>query len=382
MNAPVTFEFMPGEPLRCLPCFVPKPWGQEVWFTGSEKRGESCVENSLGQTLPLSLFLHAFGTDYFGKNFHLAETKLPLLKRLDTHNEPVFGDLYTEVHQEKNEVYICTSVSPNVWPSGVGKLRFGISHASLSNCRQDFATWKENFESVLLKYQAVRREVDGKIEEFAKKYLQKEISAVSLDELKSLKKKLPLELLSIEKELAEKSQSFVGEFPMVPGSVARVPQGVPHSLQAGVQVIEFQTPTYERLIVSFQQKVLTQQSWDVQAALSAISECESLKSPLVLLELENPVQRIVDFPDVVVDSVRLDAADDCARALGGGVIYCLPGVSLCRETTLLQGEAWLVPRKLNSHYTFVATGSAKSSRGLSRVLLSPLLSKGLKSDLT
>jgi hypothetical protein len=49
--------------------------------------------------------------------------------------------------------------------------------------------------------------------------------------------------------------------------VIKIPLHVPHALQHGVRVVEFQTPAYERKIISFGQKVLTQKGWDVERAL-------------------------------------------------------------------------------------------------------------------
>ena len=47
-------------------------------------------------------------------------------------------------------------------------------------------------------------------------------------------------------------------------------QDVPHSLRQGVEVIEFQTPVYERLILAASQPVQTQNHWDSAAATDAM----------------------------------------------------------------------------------------------------------------
>ena len=62
-------------------------------------------------------------------------------------------------------------------------------------------------------------------------------------------------------------QAFTGSRALRKGDVVQVAPHVPHSLQQGVQVFEFQTPTYERNIISFNQKVLTQDHWDSDYAI-------------------------------------------------------------------------------------------------------------------
>jgi len=54
------------------------------------------------------------------------------------------------------------------------------------------------------------------------------------------------------------------------GDCVEVKPGVPHSLRRGVEVIEFQTPVYERLILAASQPVQTQNHWDSAAAAEAM----------------------------------------------------------------------------------------------------------------
>jgi hypothetical protein len=44
------------EPVRLCPAYIAKPWGQEIWFTGIEARGESGIATNAGE-LPLSQYL-------------------------------------------------------------------------------------------------------------------------------------------------------------------------------------------------------------------------------------------------------------------------------------------------------------------------------------
>ena len=69
-----------------------------------------------------------------------------------------------------------------------------------------------------------------------------------------------------------------------------------------MRVFEFQTPTYERNIISFNQQVLTQNHWDSEYAVSKMS-LEGPAAPQLELLEENAAElteRIVDFDDFEV----------------------------------------------------------------------------------
>jgi hypothetical protein len=67
-------------------------------------------------------------------------------------------------------------------------------------------------------------------------------------------------------------------------------------------VVEFQTPSYERKIISFAQKVLTQDHWDSREAVARML----LGGPAICSQREHAapsgvkVEQIVDFPDFEV----------------------------------------------------------------------------------
>jgi hypothetical protein len=82
------------------------------------------------------------------------------------------------------------------------------------------------------------------------------------------------------------------------GDVVVVPNWVPHSLQHGVRVVEFQTPTYERRIISFAQQVLTQDHWDSERAIMGMKLDAPADAPF-----ESPAngwQRLARFEDFSV----------------------------------------------------------------------------------
>ena len=101
-------------PQRLTPISIPKPWGREIWFTGMEARGESAIALAESDTVPLGTYL-ALAPG------HLTGGRTPvLLKILDPRPEPVLGELYLEVHETKQEVYVVTAIDAAAWPEGTG----------------------------------------------------------------------------------------------------------------------------------------------------------------------------------------------------------------------------------------------------------------------
>ena len=93
--------------------------------------------------------------------------------------------------------------------------------------------------------------------------------------------------------------------PLRLGDVVVVPTWLPHSLQHGVRVVEFQTPTFERHIISSSQKVVTQDHWDSAAAIARMQ-----LAPPAEVDFQNiapGVERIVTFDEFAVWRVQLAA---------------------------------------------------------------------------
>ena len=91
--------------------------------------------------------------------------------------------------------------------------------------------------------------------------------------------------------LRDAMNEFTAQRNLHVGDVINVNPHVPHSLQHGVRVVEFQTPHYERYILSFAQKVLTQDHWDTERALDHVQ-----------LDLEETeVQEISETESLVAD---------------------------------------------------------------------------------
>lgn len=296
-------------PVRLIPVHIPKPWGQEIWYSGMEQRGESRALLADGTELPLS--------SYLGHDPHRSSANEPvlLLKVLDPLPEPVRGDLYLEVHREKREVYIVTHIDGTAWPDGTGGIRFGMSQEKRADHADD-ATFRGAFLEAVKSYEKVRRAIDsGTVSPF-----------------------LVMQELSLRKRM----DAFTHMRPLKVGDVVHVPTWFPHSLQHGVRVVEFQTQTYERLIVSFAQKVLTQDHWDTADAIDGMSVGPP---PLQQPEHVSPgIERIARFDHfnvwrVCSDAGRFALPDELPYA----VVMCLGGPASIGALRLAPQQAALIP---------------------------------------
>jgi len=273
-----------ADPVKLIQHREAKPWGAELWYTGIEKRGVSGVETTGGEKLSLAAYLAALAGEENCRSKTFAH--VPLLKILDPFPEPEKGCLYIEVHTEKWETYIITSVDRSVWPDGRGRVLFGFSQEKIDA----FAGNEENFKAALLQdakaYESVRRALDGG-------------QAVSE------------ELRSQEQAAWQRLRTYFGFLEVEPGSIVRVPPFIPHSLQNGVRVVEFQTPTYERLILAFNQRVLTQNHWDSEDALqrSVFKSTQQLVADASTFSTEatSAWKAVVAFPEFTVQRAQVGA---------------------------------------------------------------------------
>lgn len=262
----------PRQPVALAPVAIPKPWGQEIWYTGMESRGESQVVID-GTSLPLS--------EYLAHNPDRLANRAPvlLLKILDPKPEAVLGDLYFEVHEEKQEVYVVTHVDPGAWPNGEGGIRLGMCQAK----RADYAD-AQSFRAAYLEtvraYEHIRRQIDE--------------HNAAID---------PAE----ERAARAAMDAFAAQRKLRVGDVVRVPTWTPHSLLHGVRVVEFQTPTYERYIISFAQQVLTQDHWDSAYAIAHMHV--DAPAPEIFEQVQTGVERVAEFTDFNVWRVDLAAAE-------------------------------------------------------------------------
>ncbi|MEM9741657.1 MAG: hypothetical protein AAF918_03135 [Pseudomonadota bacterium] len=294
-------NFRLDQPLRLKPITIPKPWGEEIWYTGSEKRGESRVEGDSG-ALPLAAFLALDPAAV------TAGLPLVLLKVLVSDPVPGRGELYLEVHREKAEAYLVTALDAGAWPTGQATMRYGI-----------------------------RAEV-------RRRYATDDALRAALADAAS---KLEAEPARVEYRQA--LDAFFDTLPLTPGSHILSPPGIPHSLPHGVRIVEFQTPTYERLILAASQPVVTQERWDSQTAaqilaLHSPSRAENSASQSEPTELPAGHRQLAAFNDFGARQLEL-GSEPLRLPVGSGaaVALCTRGVVRLGDITLAEEQAVLIP---------------------------------------
>lgn len=247
-------------PMKLDRVHIPKPWGQEIWYTGIEKRGVCSI-----QTIPLPWLLDVFGSSLTG-----TDSLTPiLLKILDPLADEIYGDLYFELHEEKREVYVVTHVDKSAWPDSVGKIRYGFNQDKIDEYA-DPQAFKQAYLASVEAYQQVRNQIDSLLDGVRSTHHFNKNAMVPLATKIQWESEVDPHLLSREKSLRDAMDAFSGLRDLHVGDVVQVHPNTPHSLQHGVRVIEFQTPHYERYILSFAQKVITQDHWDTEKALRRV----------------------------------------------------------------------------------------------------------------
>jgi len=304
-------------PVVLNPITIAKPWGQEIWFSGIEHRGESTVSQGTTQ-LPLSAYLALAPT-------RLVRRAAPLLlKILDPNSTPETGCLYFETHNTKHEVYVVTHIDAQAWPNGQGAIRLGMDQTRRQSYPSD-DEFRAAYLQAVQRYEEVRRQID----QGAQLHDEEQTRRADMEAFTSLQ---ALEV----------------------GDVVQVAPHIPHSLQNGVRVFEFQTPTYERNIISFNQRVLTQNHWDSKYAVDNMSLAGPTDPHLeILTESQNErIERIVDFDDFEVLRATLAANHSLDADLSAGYVMlailegdlridCVAGTALLGADT--EDRAALVP---------------------------------------
>jgi len=288
-------------PIELKPIAIAKPWGQEIWYTGIEARGQSLVTSG-GADVLLPWFLSVAPRRLVSEQHR----HLNLLKILDPLSEPVFGDLYFELHEKKQEVYVVTHVDQNAWPEALGKIKIGFNQHYRAQFPSD-AEFVAAFGLAVKQYEMVRREIDSQLDERRLAAGIELAEPVPASQTKQWLTAIGTDLLGREQALREKMDAFKGDVNLAVGDVLQVPCFTPHSLMHGVRTIEFQTPVYERQILSFAQKVLTQDTWDTDVALQTMSLDDHQLEPLALIARQQggAVERVVDFSDFSVQRITL-----------------------------------------------------------------------------
>ncbi len=286
------------------PIAIGKPWGQEIWYTGVEARGQSGFSDG-AFSVPIPWLLALLPKRLLGAE----QTSLNLLKILDPLPEPVYGDLYFELHEEKQEVYVVTHVDSQSWPDGEGGIRFGFE----PNVLDEFDgpdEFRQAYLQAVQNYEQIRRQIDKIFDQRRREQGLDLNQPVETDLLKEWHRQLTPELQQQELVLREAMNRFTHLQGLREGDVVKVPCLTPHALQHGVRTVEFQTPVYERKILAFGQKVLTQERWDTEAAVDLMSLQPQVEQKLTVLEEGQGVCRelVVSFDDFQVQRVTLAEA--------------------------------------------------------------------------
>lgn len=288
-----------NRPLLLNTVRIEKPWGEEIWYTGVEQRGVCRV----GRT-PLPWLVGLAAEHCRGA----ASDELILLKILAPLAAPVYGDLYFEMHEQKVEVYVVTHVDESAWPGGAGAIRFGFDRHRLSEF-ESVDAFKQAWLDSVNAYREIRVEIDRLFDEFraAQGIGHNDVIPPALG--KQWNSRLDSALRAREEECRSAMNAFSQLHPIKPGDVVRVPPFTPHSLQHGVRVVEFQTPHYERYILSFAQKVLTQPHWDTVQAADKIHWHANFDTSLETIESgdSHRVDQVADFTAFEVRRLHLDA---------------------------------------------------------------------------
>lgn len=322
------------EPMKLDRVHIPKPWGQEIWYTGIEKRGICSV-----QSVPLPWLLDTFGSLLSG-----TDSLTPiLLKQLDPLPDEIYGDLYFELHEEKREVYVVTHVAKSAWPDSVGKIRYGFSQNKISEY-DDPKAFRQAYLKAVRAYQKVRNKIDEILDDEKLKHQLDLDEPVPVSTLRRWQREIDPHLRQQEDSLRKAMNSFSALKDLHVGDVVAVHPHTPHSLQHGVRVIEFQTPHYERYILSFAQKVVTQDHWDTEKALAQVKfDRIDPSDPVNTLSTEGE-SIIADFEEFTASGILLKAGMEWTLNVE---TYCLvigvQGSARIGSHTLQPEEGFYIP---------------------------------------
>ena len=137
----------------------------------------------------------------------------------------------------------------------------------------------------------------------------------------------------------EAVQSLMNPVDLRPGDAVTIPLGVPHSLLKGVHVIEFQTPVFERKVLAASQPVLTQQGWDIDAAVAAM---DLAVQPSVESPKGDGVEVIARAPDFRVTRYRF-ASGGSFGVPPWSLGWVVHGELRCRDRCFQARTAFLAP---------------------------------------
>ena len=136
--------------------------------------------------------------------------------------------------------------------------------------------------------------------------------------------------------------------PVRVGDVIEVPPKLPHGLLHGVTVVEFQTPVFERKILSSAQPVVTQAHWDTEEAVANMrltAPCEQTGNAPIE-DSAVPFDSVADPDGFEVRRLTLQAGDTARLSTGkaDALMIVLQGEVSCDPGDFGPREAgWMPP---------------------------------------
>ncbi|MBV1877571.1 MAG: hypothetical protein KUG79_08010 [Pseudomonadales bacterium] len=329
---------------------IDKPWGTEIWYTGIEARG-ICTVNGI----PLPWLGLCLNESIYGNCAEKDRHQDPiLLKILATRPEQDYGDLYFEVHQEKTEVYIVTDIDHTVWPSGIGQIRVGFN----PHKQKEYSSveeFKTAYLGAVTSYQKIRNQIDQRLDE---KKLAAGFSLsepVATHQLEQWQLSLPDSMIRSEATLKQQMYAFTAMQSLRPGDVIRIEPFTPHSLQHGIRVVEFQTAHYERHILSFTQKVLTQNHWDTQQGLKNVrlTPQESSALKVTAESSQNTVELAAEFDQFSVYRITLPVEGIYTHNLSQySLVIGITGQIIVNDASVTSEQGYFIPAAASQPVTF------------------------------
>ena len=234
-------------------------------------------------------------------------------------------------------MYVVTEIDKTAWPSGTGIIKAGLHPDKIEEYKNKYGNnWEEalrgEFKSAVSEYEKIRLQIDGSQDNITKILLEK------------------------EKFLRDKASSFVGDLPVIVGDIISFPVFQIHSLRHGIKVVEFQTPHYERLILMFAQKVITQNHWDTENAINKLETAGYHPPKLDCIHNSKYliVERFTDFPQFNFDRIRLEPKKTYEIQLDGR--YQLLIIISGRATVVTQSGKTINLKKEESLFFPVSMG--------------------------
>ena len=296
--------FSPLEGIFLMPIAIKKLWGKEVWFSGIEARGVSLARSHFStKTHEIDEVLFVFRLFRFLNKNYIKNQQPILLKILKPLADKIQGQLYYELHEKKKEVYIISRISKKLYPQGLGKIRLGFNPEKKKNYDNAKLFFSAKLKAIL-SYKKIRFQIDKKIDDWKAKNKSPINQRGSLRAANQWSKCLSEEEVALEKKLRKEMESFSDYKSLKVGDTITIENKTPHALQAGVEAVEFQTPHYERLIISYPQKVLTQKDWDTEKAFQIMKKKTTLKKNLTVKDnAEILLEKCVSFKEFKVYKV-------------------------------------------------------------------------------